>query len=488
MENNKTSVNFKTAEFTAIMAKLKIKQGKSKYAPILQTVRFFGTSAFDCSTAENPPPRSYIWAQSTDLESSVTIKLNPGKGIYGTYGGGGKAEFDFCVPFAWLENACRTLKAKKISDFSFIYREITAKNPDGVGLEVVKKEVSIIDAADGDFSVVCHSFIYGGADFPAVPTIAGYNPIVPAEPNKCQAGAPSPRPEINCPLVKATFMADHLIAALEAVIRSASKEDDKHFLSGMLFSSGVDGSKFVASDARRLSVYEMSGLNIAPKLAIVYDEKSKKWVEPNNDNGIAATKRERIVPMGALKKLMSIAGNKKLFPSGPASAMVEIFTHSTSDACTESHIFFSVGKDIEIVTRVIEGNFPRYQQIIPKMPLAVSFLVDISAIESVYGLFAKEKGRVLRLELNTEKTAYQIMDGKDHAIYGSMPIDRSEVEGDYDLLPSPLIINLEVVLDAAKGLGAKTLVFGVGSNATPVLVTSDKDANYTGVIMPMRIQ
>ena len=33
MENNKTSVDLKTSEFTAIMAKLKIKQGKSKQEP-----------------------------------------------------------------------------------------------------------------------------------------------------------------------------------------------------------------------------------------------------------------------------------------------------------------------------------------------------------------------------------------------------------------------------------------------------------------------
>ncbi|HVW30941.1 MAG TPA: DNA polymerase III subunit beta, partial [Acidimicrobiia bacterium] len=135
-----------------------------------------------------------------------------------------------------------------------------------------------------------------------------------------------------------------LAEALRQVIPAASRDDARPILTGVLLVAEGSGLRLVATDSYRLGVRDLPGESrLAAHLS-----------------GAAAEGRHVLVPAKALGELQRLlgSGEKAGSSAAPGTENTVELSFSDRDAC------FDTGR-ARVSTRLIEGQFPNYQQLIP---------------------------------------------------------------------------------------------------------------------------
>ena len=149
-----------------------------------------------------------------------------------------------------------------------------------------------------------------------------------------------------------------------------------------------------------------------------------------------------------------------------------------------SHLIFKLG-DTEIITRLIEGKYPRYEAAIPTGAQNI-LQVDLEALRSSVrraSIFADSLSRQVRFKLG--ENLMEIM-AEDMEVGGSA---KEELEIDYQGEEIQVGYNAVYVLDALKHLDTDEVIFEVGSSGTPgVLRPTEQEHNedFMMLIMPIR--
>ncbi len=140
--------------------------------------------------------------------------------------------------------------------------------------------------------------------------------------------------------------------------------------------------------------------------------------------------------------------------------------------------------DTEIYSRIVDGQFPNYKQIIPK-EYSLKAVVETSKIldsvkramiftrEPAYKIVMTFNKEILRIEANTpelgkaeEEISYE-SDSKDKVILG---------------------INALFLLDTLKQVNSYSFICGITGQMSPVTIIPEDDKNYISVIMPIQIK
>ena len=133
-------------------------------------------------------------------------------------------------------------------------------------------------------------------------------------------------PKLAAPTTTAiTLPAAQFGDALRQVVRAASSDDARPILTGVLIAAEDDGLRMVATDSYRLAVRDLAGTG-----------------------GLAAGQKV-LVPgraLGELQKLVGNGGEEVVMRLGERDATFEVGT-------------------TRLTTRLIEGDFPNYRQLIP---------------------------------------------------------------------------------------------------------------------------
>lgn len=148
---------------------------------------------------------------------------------------------------------------------------------------------------------------------------------------------------------------------------------------------------------------------------------------------------------------------------------------------SKNQILFIVG-DVKITSRLIDGQFPNYKQIIPKgsktkVNLRVSELT--SALKQI-NLFAKENNN--KIIFNFTKDSIKIT--TDSTQYGEGEVVLS-VKGDVEI--NEIALNSQYILDVLGALGSDEVVMGVENKVSPAVFQPVNDSHYTYIIMPLKI-
>jgi len=119
-----------------------------------------------------------------------------------------------------------------------------------------------------------------------------------------------------------------LAGALDQVVRAASTDDSRPILTGVLLAAEDDGLRLVATDSYRLALRDLAGLDVL------------------------AAEQSVLVPGRALGELarMSSGSEKVTLRLGERDASFEAGDESRS---------------VQLITRLIEGDFPNYRGLIP---------------------------------------------------------------------------------------------------------------------------
>lgn len=137
---------------------------------------------------------------------------------------------------------------------------------------------------------------------------------------------------------------------------------------------------------------------------------------------------------------------------------------------------------VTLVMRLIEGEFPNYQQVIPS-DVAVRLVVPtdrlVQALRRVV-LLSSERSRAVKLELSEG----QLLVSSNNPDLGDAS---DELDVEYSGETLAVGFNARYLLDALGALHAKEVRLGLQNDLSPAQVTPTNDDDALAVVMPMRL-
>lgn len=218
-----------------------------------------------------------------------------------------------------------------------------------------------------------------------------------------------------------------------------SRDETRYVLNGVLVVIKPTCIRLVATDGRRLAMRE-------EKIQL------PKTLE-----------RKLIIPTKAITELDRIlqdAGDVKLFFS-------------------DNQIFFDTGTT-KIISRLIEGEFPNYEQVIPKEvkeKLLVSREKFLSSIKRA-ALFTNSDSMAIKIDLAKDK----VVISKSTPYLGEA---RIEIDADYKGKELSVGFNPDYLIDLLKNIDQETIGFEIADSEKPGVVRIGE--TYVYVVLPMQL-
>jgi DNA polymerase-3 subunit beta len=242
-----------------------------------------------------------------------------------------------------------------------------------------------------------------------------------------------------------TLDATVLREALAQVVVAASADEARPVLAGVYMYAEEENLFLVATDSYRLAEKRLELGGDAPKALAV------------------------IVPARTMQELVRLLGD--------AEGAVEIYLD-------ENQVMFRIG-DVELVSRLIEGQFPNYRQIIPQHA-ETSFDIDTAEfmrITKVASLFARESAGSVKLEIKAEGEVS--IASSDSEVGGNTSSAMCEVSGD----DGEISLNARYLADALAVMKSPMVTFAIsGKLSACVLSPAGEDVaeDYIHIVMPLR--
>lgn len=149
----------------------------------------------------------------------------------------------------------------------------------------------------------------------------------------------------------------------------------------------------------------------------------------------------------------------------------------------DTQVTFRVG-DTEITSRLIDGNFPDYRQLIPTSS-ETSFTVrrvEFVRIIKIAGLFARESGGGITLSVDVDKKALTV-----HSIASEIGENSSEVTIESSGQSASVSLNSRYLTDALNVMSSNEVTFEFSGKLAPCIVHEKTDApSYKHIIMPLK--
>jgi len=186
------------------------------------------------------------------------------------------------------------------------------------------------------------------------------------------------------------------------------------------------------------------------------------------------------------KKLVETASEvSAIIPVPTLQEVLRTLTDDTDEVdilFDETQVRFRLG-EAEIISRLIDGNFPDYRQLIPKQS-DISITIkktDFSRIVKISSLFARESGGSITLTADGDGNTLSI-----HSIASQLGENTSEVSTEVSG-SGQVTLNSRYLSEALSVIDDDTVIFEFSGKLSPCILRSTaKDTNYYHVIMPLK--
>ena len=228
---------------------------------------------------------------------------------------------------------------------------------------------------------------------------------------------------------------------LEKTHFSMAHQDVRYYLNGLLLEIGKGHLRAVATDGHRLALCDVDA------------------------EGTATAGRQVIVPRKGVLELQRLVGKEG----------------DLNLAIGNNHIRAEVG-DIRFTTKLIDGRFPDYQRVIPKLG-ENNITADREDLrQALYraAILSNEKYRGIRMELSGGGLRIQAHNPEQEEA-------EEEIEVGYDGEAMEIGFNVNYLLDALDALDGETASFQVNDPSSSCLMWDDETPGCRYVVMPMRL-
>lgn len=236
---------------------------------------------------------------------------------------------------------------------------------------------------------------------------------------------------------------------IRKTIFAVSNDETRYVLNGVFFQ--VEGGKvrMVSTDGHRLSFIQ-------------------KKLDSKSDDKCSV-----IIPTKTLNELSKVIA-ETVKDEEEKEKVVEIMA-------TDNQIKFIV-EGVEIVSRLIEGQFPNYEQVIPKESdkKIEASTEDLAAATRRVAILTSEKSNSIRYQAKGSKLTIS-----------SKTPDMGEAKEEIDIVYKgeeiSIAYNSKYVLDVLKNVGTKEILLELTQPLSPGIIRPKGDNDYLCVIMPMRV-
>lgn len=172
----------------------------------------------------------------------------------------------------------------------------------------------------------------------------------------------------------------------------------------------------------------------------------------------------------------------------PTQTLQEVLRTIVEDVDTidilfdESQVRFRIN-EAEVISRLVDGNFPDYRQLIPAKSdiTATMNKTEFGRVTKIAGLFARESGGSVTVTVDEDAKTVSL-----HSIASELGENTSELDADVTG-SGQVTLNSRYLTEALGVLDADTISFSFSGKLSPIILKSTaKDTNYYHVIMPLK--
>lgn len=242
---------------------------------------------------------------------------------------------------------------------------------------------------------------------------------------------------------------------VQQVLFSAAKTESRPGLSGLLFDFNPEGRNGVlvvaATDSYRLAEKELKITSGAP------------------------SNQKIIVPAKTIQELLRIVSS--YHPDLEGETPLEVIIN-------ENKVLFVYGP-VELTSRLIDGRYPNYRQIIPTsfktvVNLSIGELIKRVKAASLFSNVNASSGVSLDFKANQDQKVVI------SSVNGQMGESWSEMLCLVNGEDNKTLLNSRYLLDGLMNLGAEEAVLKIISGDSPCLLTAKDGTDYLYIIMPIR--
>lgn len=201
---------------------------------------------------------------------------------------------------------------------------------------------------------------------------------------------------------------------------------------------------------------------------------------------VTATDRYRLAEMSI--PVQTQAGRAVVVPQRSIVEMSRLLALSNSEVqlnISATQMAISVN-DTYLITRLIDGQYPEYQQIIPTetgILITLEHSELLSALKTS-GIFSRGAGSVT-LTIDSEKQQIQLLSSSQGV--GESVVEIPCTVKDAGKNTNSVILNYRYMLDLLTNTGPATLDISVIDDSSPVVFRAQGKPNYLYLIMPIRL-
>ncbi|MDD2524051.1 MAG: DNA polymerase III subunit beta [Endomicrobiia bacterium] len=238
-----------------------------------------------------------------------------------------------------------------------------------------------------------------------------------------------------------------LNSMLKKTIFAVSKDTQRYVLNGVYLITEEGSVKAVSTDGRRLAYICVEGI----------------------ENKVTS---KAIIPTKAVTDILRlIAANEKV--------------EEVKIGLTDNLVSVEIG-DISFQSKLIEGVFPNYEQVIPKKTISKIKLNVSNTMSAVKQMALLTGDRLSADRSSSVKFSFE----KNKMIISANTVGlgsgEAEVEIDYANELFDINFNPNYIKDILQNIDDENVVFAYTTSQNPIILTPEKDNNYICVVMPMR--
>ena len=234
--------------------------------------------------------------------------------------------------------------------------------------------------------------------------------------------------------------------ALGEVVFAAASDESRPILTGVLTKLAGDRMTLAAADNYRIAVRSLTtSRSVAPEMSIV-------------------------VPARSYAELMRILPD--------AEQQIEITVTPN-----KSQVLFHV-EGIDLVSRLIEGQFPNYEPVIPSGHTSRAVVDRESFLAGARraSIFARDSANIVKIELGGEAGEGVAITAHAADVGDNADTLEASVEGQ----PTTIAFNARYLIDVLANLGADEAALELSGPLAPGVIRGIGKDDYVHVIMPVR--
>jgi len=274
-------------------------------------------------------------------------------------------------------------------------------------------------------------------------------------------------PRLPVPVADAvTLPAAGLADALRQVVRAASSEDSRPILTGVLMAAEAGGLRLVATDSYRLAVRDLPGA------------------------GVLREGQKVLVPSRALGELQRLIGSGGGAGSSTSSApggdeaedgKADVVPGAVTLRLGDHDATFELGR-VRLTTRLIEGEFPNYRQLIPgdyPNNLVVGREDLLDAVRRVK-LLARDATTPVRIALRSDGIQLTVITQD----WGQAT---EEVDAKYEGAEMTVAFNPNYLIDGVEAVTSDEVRLETLDALKPATIKPTEGSGYLYLLMPVRV-